>query len=579
MPNLFVTPGASVVRYTPELARVADLPRRSWTPAETEDLASRMTEILKTPTGTMRLRPVQALALYDVGTCDGLFAPMAVGSGKTLVSFLAPEMRGAQRPVLLVPAKLVDKTDRDRRILSRHWKIAPFLRVMTYEFLGQPQNAEALEKFKPDFLVADEGHKLRNTDAAVTRRVRRFFSEQRVPFIVMSGTMTKRSLLDFAHLMRWVYANDLEQMPLPRNHHDLEIWADAVDERKGQVRRADPGALECLYNEVERERSRTDRRGAARSAIRRRLVETAGIVATTETPVDATLAIEAVEPPQPGVIEEAFRKLRKDWQTPDDWPLTDAIEVRRHALELALGMYYVWDPRPPDIWIDRRRAWAKYCRKVLSHSKKLDTEAQVRKWAQERGDCAELSDWLAVRDMFEPNTRPVWLTDEVAKFVADWAREERGIVWVEHVALGEKLEREFGLPYYGRQGRDRSGRYIEDHPADEPMVASIASSGEGRNLQAWNKNLVTSWPANGKGAEQLLGRTHREGQSADEVYVEFFATCAEHLISFWQSHSDCRYVLDTTGSQQKLLLASANVTGLDGLRAGHPRWDRDFRED
>jgi hypothetical protein len=578
MPDIFAPSAASVVRHTRELARVADLPRRSWTREEAEDLAAEMTGILKTPAGTMALRPVQALALYEVGTRGGLFAPMAVGSGKTIVSLLSPEVANAKRPLLLVPAKLLDKTDRDRRELSRHWRLPDFLRLMSYEWLGREQAADALEKFLPDFVAADECHRLSRSSSAVSRRVRRFFAAHRAKFVAMSGTVTKRSLHDYAHLLRWVFGDDLEQMPLPRDYHDLEVWADALDERKGQLRRAHPGALECLCDAAERERWRTDARGAARSAYRRRLVETPGVIATTESAVDATLTVRAVEPPVPEVVEQAFDKLRKMWRTPDDWPLADGMQVRRHAIELSLQFFYVWSPRPPDLWLEKRKAWAKFCRQVLGHSRTLDTELQVRRWAEARGDCEQLREWLAVKDSFEPNTVPVWMGDGALAFAADWAERERGIVWVEHVVFGERLERDFGLPYYGRQGRDRRGRAIEDHPPREPMAASIASSGEGRNLQAWSRNLVTSWPANGKAAEQLLGRTHREGQEADEVEVDVVVACAEHAGAFWQSVADCRYVEQSTGAPQKLLLAGIDVPGADEVaqRLG-PRWRRDSR--
>lgn len=39
--------------------------------------------MLKTPRGTMRLRPIQAIALAEIGMYGGLFGPIPVGEGKT----------------------------------------------------------------------------------------------------------------------------------------------------------------------------------------------------------------------------------------------------------------------------------------------------------------------------------------------------------------------------------------------------------------------------------------------------------------------------------------------------------------
>src|SRR6185437_10528673 len=50
-----------------ELARIKAIPRRTWTDAALVDLAREMTDVLRTRAGSMALRPVQALALHDLG--------------------------------------------------------------------------------------------------------------------------------------------------------------------------------------------------------------------------------------------------------------------------------------------------------------------------------------------------------------------------------------------------------------------------------------------------------------------------------------------------------------------------------
>ena len=73
----------SQITATEEFRRIQNLPRRVWTPAEAEKLADDMTQVLKTPKGTMRLRPIQAVALAELAMYGGLLGPIPVGEGKT----------------------------------------------------------------------------------------------------------------------------------------------------------------------------------------------------------------------------------------------------------------------------------------------------------------------------------------------------------------------------------------------------------------------------------------------------------------------------------------------------------------
>lgn len=595
------------VAHTSELTRVAGLRRRVWAPEEAEAFADRLTQVLKTPQGQMRLRPVQAVSLYEMSELGGMFGPQRCGAGKTLLSLLSPSVmqrvkQRAFRPLLIVPAGLLEKTERDRRLLAEHWQIATFLRIMSYEWLGRVQAAEALQEYQPDFIILDEAHRVRNTKSSVCRRIRRFMQEQSrlnsahepVRCVAMSGTVTKRSLHDYAHIMKWCLP--AAEQPLPLHFQDLMDWADALDEKKerrdGADDRIDPGELRLLCNEEEaRVWDSGAKQRAARMAFRRRLVETPGVVATAESPIDATLTVRAARLAHVhDSVERAFDVLRTEWETPDGWPIWDGLAMFRHARELGLSFFYKWDPRPPAEWLEPRKAWAKFVRETIKHSRTLDSELQVRQWVEKLREGAvdrpqhmtvggveealqTLDAWLAVRETFEPNTVPVWLDDGALEFVADWAGKHRGIVWVEHRCFGERLERDFGIPYYGRRGRDGRGHFIDDHPRDQSLVASIAANKEGRNLQAWSENLVVSMPANGLANEQMISRTHRDGQEADEVVVEVLVSCLEHVEAFDQARRDADYIQASTGSPQKLMLAGVDFSRQELLGAG-PRWHK-----
>jgi hypothetical protein len=633
------------VPMSSELNRISKIPRRAMSPEDLEWLADEMTARLKKPRGLMRLKPVQAWALFELGTVGGLFAPITVGGGKTLVSLLSPVVMKAQRPLLIVPAGLVEKTKRDKEVLEQHWYLPLFLRIMSFEWLGREQAATALEEWDPDLVFIDECHRAKNNkDAAVARRLTRFFrdrdkkkrsvvvgqwqgSETRsntTQCAAASGTVTKRSIRDYAHILTWCLPAQL--LPIPTHWNDLDLWSEALDEKKSEGPRIDPGALEILCaDDADKELWKTDRVLAARRTYRRRLVETPGVVATYETQVDASLVIRArgVEPGP--AIDEAFENLRSEWVTPDDWSIPDALTFARHARELALGFFYRWEPRPPIEWQLARTAWHQHVRQVLNRSRTHDSEKQVRRavlasalkmldeqwhtWAKEiatppkdrtkrvldaaqrlacsvaliaqfRGKSAELEDvkklfaWKGVEDTFEINTVPVWIDSAACEFAAKWARENAGIIWVEHRCVGERLRNEFGLAYYGRKGLDLTGKFIDDHDRRKSLVASRPANSEGRNLQGWSKNLVMSLLPNGARNEQCLGRTHRPGQLADEVEFDFVVSCEEHLLALDQALRDAKYIESSTGAPQKLLLATLDVDR-GSLRGVGPRWSNE----
>ena len=141
----------------------------------------------------------------------------------TVVTFRFP-------PLLLVPAKLREKTIREFAALAEDWPGGPKdLRIYAYEQMGRVGYATVLEEMAPDVIIADECHRLKNKKAAVTRRVSRYMkAHPDTAFVAMSGTVTKRSLQDFGHLLEWCRGR---WSPLPAKSNELMQWALAVDEK------------------------------------------------------------------------------------------------------------------------------------------------------------------------------------------------------------------------------------------------------------------------------------------------------------------------------------------------------------
>ena len=559
------------VRRTTEFIRVENLPRRTWDEASATELAARLRPYLATPQGTMNLRPIQAQALYEAGTYGGAFLPIRVGGGKTLLSLLLPYVMQLERPILLIPAALKEKTERARDKLSQHWRIpVAKLRIESYEQLSHPSSQHMLDFYRPDGIITDESHKLKNPTAAVSKRVARYMRfYPATKFVAMSGTITKRSLRDYAHLVAWALKDNT---PLPFPYNELQEWALALDETK-DFQRLHPGALMSFaLPEDETE----DDTCTARKGMRRRLTETPGVVTTTEAfsgcPIYiSTVIVEKTTPTLEGYIS----KLREVAETPDGWPLSDAMSLWRHAREISLGFYYRWNPRPPPEWLYARKAWCASIRKILKTNRRnWDSEFHVSKGVIENNkeyqqEFEEYQVWKKIEPVFEPHTEAVWFDDTVPQMAATWLRKHKhGIVWVQHTTVGEKIAQLSGCPFFSRDGRDALGRTfydVEENPQGYkgPCVASIQSNATGRNLQWWNQNYVVGLPSSGATCEQLLGRTHRDLQAADEVTFEVLVACIEHYDGILRAVQDARYIEDSTGQSQKLLYADITLPERD----------------
>lgn len=529
-----------IVGFTDDFRRIDDLPRVTYGPPMVDELTEAY------GIGTMKLRPLQATALEILHDCRGLLGSLPVGSGKTLITFLAGAVLGAKRPLLLVPAHLREKTDRDFAALAKHWQAEPPT-VITYSWLSRIDQAEWLEGFAPDLVMADEAHRLRRPGSACTRRVFRYLRENLdVVFAALSGTLIGRSLMDIHKLSALTLG--VENMPLPQSERECKLWARAYDE-KVEIRAA-PGALGMLL-----EPGLSPSLGNIRKAVGKRIFQTPGTLAHYEDDVPASITINPMRWPMPVECKPYVSKLLDLHEAPNGDECTPA-DVYRHLRSLAMGFYYEWDPTPPWEWLDARRHWKRYAREILAAANPLyDTELQVAN-AAKAGllDVSYWNEWAKVKGTYTGESVPRWISDDTIDRIVETVGSDPVVVWVEQIAVGEYLAELTGWPYYHKLGRDSSGRFIDDH-GEGPMIASIASNHEGRNLQKWSRALVLTPPASGKIVEQMLGRMHRPGQKADEVHFDVIVPHARIRQQFRQAVRDCELVRDTTGQPQKLLIA------------------------
>lgn len=540
----------NVVRRSTEFDRIAALPRR--TLADEPLVVELVSNRLKTNKGTMALRSIQAYALLEASISQGAFCPIGVGAGKTLLGLLLPTVMGSKRAVYLTNPGLVNQVARDMERFHEHWNInLPGIHIISYSRLSTAIGQGLLESLAPDLIVADEVHALRHATATRTKRVMRYLeANPECRFVAMSGTITSKSIRDYAHLCGRALGLGA---PVPLRRTIVDEWARALDSQLGfKEARNQPGALWSFCNPGEE----------PRDGFKRRLVETPGVVATTDSALGTGLEIRAARPKM-----ELCRALVKGLRGAGSWDDVDLDQLAeaRVARQLALGFHYkwAWPGAPDEEWLEARNTWARKVRQFLIYSAKpgLDSPFLVAQAVDQGLDetlspglCLALERWRAVQDRPEPPVVPVWhAPDELLLAVSSWMSLDpngESIVWYEHRAVGELLagSPELSRPSEGTDPADLKG---------QNLLLSVAKHKQGFNLQhGWARNLVLTPPSSGAAWEQLIARTHRPGQASDTVTVDVLQHVAPYRSALAQARKDAEYIESTTGQQQKLNLAT-----------------------
>ena len=366
--------------------------------------------------------------------------------------------------------------------------------------------------------------------------------------VVASGSITKRSIRDFAHLAVWALGAGA---PVPLHYDTLDEWSFALDGGTTFANRIEPGALLKWADGAT-----TD---AARKGFQTRLGETPGCLVyhVSQDTIGADIQITGHVAETPDNMREAWRGLRDAWTLPDGQECVDVVEIYRHAQELALEFYYKWRVPGPEPWMQARKAWGKFAREKLKTGR-WDSPDEV---AKAFPGAPELTAWREIRDTFEPDTCIVWLGLGALNYAAEWLKGG-GVVFVQHVLFGQALAYLAKVPFFAAQGLDANGQSIE-HFQGRACIASAGSNTEGRNLQRFCRMLDMTPVPNNLQAEQKIGRLHREGQESDTVEVCLYLGCRENVSNFWQSVQDAR--TDTIHNEHKLLIASHDVPALDAL--------------
>lgn len=505
---------------------------------------------LERPGCALPLWPLQRRALSEAAHCRGLLAPIPVGGGKTLVTALLPTVLDCARALILTTAAMVRESSRLQDTYRQHYHIRDDIAVMSYGLLSRPEQSGYLEERAPTLIIADECQALSDPDAARTGRFLRYMrAHPEVLFCGLSGSVTRRSLLDYGHLA----ALALRQgSPLPLRKADLIQWAEALDVRSLR----DPGALLALKGPGDR---------TVRAAYARRFQSTRGVVTDTESAFRGPLQIVQLPrdcPPVAPEIKAALGRLESAWELPDGYPLVMSTEVAGAERALRLGGYYHAAPSTEHSaqavreYHAARTAYARGVRGWLQRHRRtgLDSPALVHQALLDgRAEVSLLEPlqraWAPLADMDVPQSEWTWISTDLAEYAADALRSGQvEIVWTAHPAVGAYVARVAGVPYFGA-----GSEQITEHRG--PCVASRRAHGTGRNLQHYARALVLGWPSQGAACEQLIGRHHRPGQTR---LVEIYYLAREGP-DYRLALRDARYIQETTGAQQKLLLAKEHT--------------------
>ena len=574
-----------------------------------------------------RLFPTQAQALKEFQETGGGFFPIGVGWGKTNITLMVANhayQQGIKKIMLLVPPEVLEQLVRadipmarrhvplntpihivggkclkNRKKLTRSNKKG--LYVVTYSYLSVKDTDDMLEAIKPELIICDEAHRLKNKSAARTKRLMKFISTYRPKGVCLSGTITSKSVRDYYHLARWCLgANN----PLPNTASLANEWAAVIDAGADGLK-ADSilPLVEWALTNFPKEKLTPDKAGF-RKAYKSRLVSTPGVHSSGDLDIKTSLVIEnvPVENPErrPGWEEltELIRVVDKDNETPNGDEIDHAIHKWKWFNELTVGFYneLVWptvekyarrksipEPEAQDI-LDRARQYfeasqelAKVLRRWMGERQRsgLDTPDLVkldmfRHGAENVGselfDAYRYCKALDFGGRPDRDSRAVRVCDYKINQGLAWAEENQdhgGILWVLHQEVGiwmmEVLRAAEIDAVHCPAGKTGNSAILNLKNTGKILVASITAHCTGKNIQdRFSYQKFLEWPRNPIIAEQILGRLHRNGQPADEVAACLNNTIEFDSLSFAACLNDALYIHQTTGNRQKLIYATYN---------------------
>ncbi|MCZ2418697.1 MAG: hypothetical protein LC123_02480 [Burkholderiales bacterium] len=530
----------------------------------------------------------------------------ARGGGERSVLLVPPAVYGqlvgsdiswARKKVpLTVPFHYMQRSQRKRLDLAASgWRGCY---IFPYSLLSVKDTSQLLEQIKPGLIIADEAHNLRHRGSAKTRRVMEFIDEHEPKLVLMSGTITGKGIRDYWHLISPCLR---ENSPLPLSSQLADDWGEVLDAREQAPSKSAGRVLLPLIEWAQEhfpdeEEQLEETVGGFRAAYRLRLTSAPGVVTTTESALGTTLVIHN-EPaplderePSTAAMLEHLRKIDNEGLTPNGDEIEYAIHAYKWRYELSSGFYnrLFW-PEPgtkphitaeilersqeyharlnayhgtPEIGL---RDWLKENARAGLDTPMLVGASMARRGSKDVGE-GLYGLWRAMKDAdfegrIERDSEAVRVCDYKIKRVVQWAKTlpkgAGALVWHWHKAIGRWLHEallEAGFDALLCPAGENE-RVLDPKNAKKILIVSISAHGTGKNLQHFQYQIAPQWPRGAIAAEQMLGRTHRPGQQADELIFERCDTLPFDYQNFAACLNDSIYIHQSTGNQQKLVYA------------------------
>lgn len=564
-----------------------------------------------------RLRVKQIDALREFEVAGGLLGQIYAGGGKTLISVILADMGirqyGAKRAIIIIPSQVYEQfmlTDlpflrarilvgcqfvglggaskaRRQLVIKNASKMRGITYVIPYSLLSRTDTRELLDAIDPGIVVADEAHYLKNRERARTKRFLDFMKARpNCLFAAMSGTLTSKSLRDYHHLAVLALR---DKVPMPKGATQGALWGAYLD--SNSVATAERAKCMQPLRIWAKKHAGLDTPytiDGFREAYRTRLESAPGCVLSRGVDdLETSLVMDAVDCdlPAESPVHGYLRDLDTLWQAPTGDELSHAIHLYKWRYELTAGFYYALEwPEPKNDahkdLIDRAKEHHVYVqeynrqlRDFLGHSSipGLDTPMLVGSAIARRQHLKEIPGSLAAawheaksrefQGMPERQQRPVRLDDYKVRAAVEWAKgleknhkgERGGIVWVHHQEMLEWIASEIPGCMTARAGELE---ILKHEHKDRIVVASMPAHGVGKNLQHFRHQIFAQWPRPANIAEQVIARTHRPGQEADEMVAGIlFGTEFDHQL-ICATLADSLYISLTTHAELRLLSCS-----------------------
>ena len=363
------------------------------------------------------LLDVQSDAIVAYLRNGGLWGYIGVGRGKALISVAcacAAYRKGLRKIILMIPPKLTLQTvekvipwlrrqmpvnlpvhvisgkTKANRLKASKEKSGLF--IMAWSQLSIVDTDELINNIAPQLIIADEAHNLSNKTSSRYKRVNRWMIEHpETEFIALSGTMAKKGIKDYAHLLRWCLK---DKAPIPDTDSELVNWQGVIDTTFSEY--TSSTVLHPMLLWANRNGNNFERDIAGyRKAYNYRLGTTSGVVFAVgdgDLGTSITFCNKPVEVPDdyPGMpkLQELISQLHDMDMSPDGDILDFAIHKFRIDFELTCGFYnsLLW----PEVEVisKRKKITMDQAEDLLHRSKEYhraaqDYHRQVRLWLRD----------------------------------------------------------------------------------------------------------------------------------------------------------------------------------------------------